>query len=257
MSRLNEGSKRILTTHTGSLPRPDALSALLFARMTKQPYAPADMLAQTAAAVAATVRKQMEVGIDIVSDGEQSKTSFQLYATERLGGLTPITPKLGERRTRENINFPTFYRNGEHSGSAQARWACTAPITYANLEPLKADLANLKAALVGVDPIDVIMAALPAGTVSGAPKVRAMEIIDELESEKRGISYAGAAGYISAEGEVDTCILLRTALFKDGVMYVQAGGGVVADSDPVAEYEETLHKSRALRRAAEEAWRFG
>ncbi|MEY4249840.1 MAG: anthranilate synthase component [Pseudomonadota bacterium] len=109
----------------------------------------------------------------------------------------------------------------------------------------------------GVDPIDVIMAALPAGTVSGAPKVRAMEIIDELESEKRGISYAGAAGYISAEGEVDTCILLRTALFKDGMMYVQAGGGVVADSDPVAEYEETLHKSRALRRAAEEAWRFG
>jgi anthranilate synthase component 1 len=109
----------------------------------------------------------------------------------------------------------------------------------------------------GVDPIDVIMAALPAGTVSGAPKVRAMEIIDELESEKRGISYAGAAGYISSEGEVDTCILLRTALFKDGMMYVQAGGGVVADSDPVAEYEETMDKSRALRRAAEEAWRFG
>ena len=108
----------------------------------------------------------------------------------------------------------------------------------------------------GVDPVDVIMAALPAGTVSGAPKVRAMEIIDELESEKRGISYAGAAGYISAEGQVDTCILLRTALFKDGMMYVQAGGGVVADSDPIAEYEETLHKSRALRRAAEEAWRF-
>jgi anthranilate synthase component 1 len=108
----------------------------------------------------------------------------------------------------------------------------------------------------GVDPVDVIMAALPAGTVSGAPKVRAMEIIDELESEKRGIGYAGAAGYISADGSVDTCILLRTALFKDGIMYVQAGGGVVADSDPDAEYEETLHKSAALRRAAAEAWRF-
>ena len=108
----------------------------------------------------------------------------------------------------------------------------------------------------GVDPVDVIMAALPAGTVSGAPKVRAMEIIDELESEKRGIGYAGAAGYISADGSVDTCILLRTALFKDGIMYVQAGGGVVADSDPDAEYEETLHKSAALRRAASEAWRF-
>ena len=107
-----------------------------------------------------------------------------------------------------------------------------------------------------VDPVDVLMAALPAGTLSGAPKVRAMEIIDELELEKRGIAYAGAAGYISSGGAIDTCILLRTALFKDGMMYVQAGGGVVADSDPDAEYDETLHKARALARAAEEAWRF-
>jgi anthranilate synthase component 1 len=108
----------------------------------------------------------------------------------------------------------------------------------------------------GVDPVDVLMAALPAGTLSGAPKVRAMEIIDELESEKRGIGYAGAVGYFGADGSVDTCIVLRTALLKDGVMYVQAGGGVVADSDPVAEYEETVQKSRALQRAAAEAWRF-
>jgi anthranilate synthase component 1 len=108
----------------------------------------------------------------------------------------------------------------------------------------------------GVDPVDVLMAALPAGTLSGAPKVRAMQIIDELESEKRGIGYAGAVGYFGADGSVDTCIVLRTALFKDGMMYVQAGGGVVADSDPDAEYEETVHKSMALRRAAEEAWRF-
>jgi len=109
----------------------------------------------------------------------------------------------------------------------------------------------------GLDPVDVILTALPAGTLSGAPKVRAMQIIDELETVKRGVTYGGAAGYISANGGVDTCIVLRTALIKDGVMYVQAGGGVVADSDPDAEYEETLHKSRALRRAAEEAWRFG
>jgi anthranilate synthase component 1 len=108
----------------------------------------------------------------------------------------------------------------------------------------------------GVDPVDVLMAALPAGTLSGAPKVRAMEIIDELEIEKRGVGYAGAVGYIGADGSVDTCIVLRTALVKDGMMYVQAGGGVVADSDPDAEYDETLHKSRALKRAAEEAWRF-
>jgi anthranilate synthase component 1 len=108
----------------------------------------------------------------------------------------------------------------------------------------------------GLDPVDVLMAALPAGTLSGAPKVRAMQIIDELESVKRGLTYAGAVGYFGADGSVDTCIVLRTGLIKDGVLHVQAGGGVVADSDPVAEYEETLQKARALRRAAEEAWRF-
>jgi anthranilate synthase component 1 len=112
------------------------------------------------------------------------------------------------------------------------------------------------AAPEGVDPVDVLLAALPAGTVSGAPKVRAMEIIDELETVKRGLGYAGAAGYISAKGEIDTCIVLRAALFKDGRIYAQAGGGVVADSDPKSEYEETLHKAGAARRAAEEAWRF-
>jgi anthranilate synthase component I len=109
----------------------------------------------------------------------------------------------------------------------------------------------------GVDPVDVLMAALPAGTLSGAPKVRAMQLIDELETQKRGIGYAGAVGYFGCDGDVDTCIVLRTALVKDGVMYVQAGGGVVADSDPDAEYEETLQKAAALMRAAEEAWRFG
>ena len=108
----------------------------------------------------------------------------------------------------------------------------------------------------GLDPVDVLMAALPAGTLSGAPKVRAMEIIDELESVKRGVAYAGAVGYFGADGSLDTCIVLRTGLVKDGMLYVQAGGGVVADSDPQAEYQETLQKVGALRRAAEEAWRF-
>jgi anthranilate synthase component I len=108
----------------------------------------------------------------------------------------------------------------------------------------------------GLDPVDVLLAALPAGTLSGAPKVRAMEIIDELESVKRGVAYAGAVGYFGADGSVDTCIVLRTGLIKDGALHVQAGGGVVADSDPDAEYEETLQKAGALRRAAAEAWRF-
>jgi anthranilate synthase component 1 len=105
------------------------------------------------------------------------------------------------------------------------------------------------------DAIDALMAGFPAGTLSGAPKVRAMEIIEELEPEQRGI-YAGCIGYFAANGEMDTCIGLRTAVVKDGVMYVQAGGGVVADSDPEAEFQETVMKARALMRAAEEAVKF-
>jgi anthranilate synthase component 1 len=105
------------------------------------------------------------------------------------------------------------------------------------------------------DALDALAAGFPAGTVSGAPKVRAMEIIDELEKEKRGV-YAGCVGYFSAAGEMDTCIVLRTALIKDGVMYVQAGAGIVADSDPKSEQQECINKARALFRAAEEARRF-
>ena len=102
------------------------------------------------------------------------------------------------------------------------------------------------------DAIDALVAGFPAGTVSGAPKVRAMEIIDELEKEKRGV-YAGCVGYFSADGEMDTCIVLRTALVKDGKMYVQAGAGIVADSDPETEQQECINKAKALFRAAEEA----
>ncbi|MCF8476550.1 MAG: anthranilate synthase component I, partial [Pseudolabrys sp.] len=105
------------------------------------------------------------------------------------------------------------------------------------------------------DALDALAAGFPAGTVSGAPKVRAMEIIDELEKEKRGL-YAGCVGYFSAAGEMDTCIVLRTALVKDGKMYVQAGAGIVADSNPDSEQQECVNKAKALFRAAEEARRF-
>jgi anthranilate synthase component 1 len=107
----------------------------------------------------------------------------------------------------------------------------------------------------GKDALDALIGGFPAGTVSGAPKVRAMEIIDELEPERRSF-YAGAVGYFSADGNMDTCIALRTALLKGGRMYVQAGGGVVTDSDPEAEYQESCNKARALIRAAEEAVSF-
>ena len=121
-------------------------------------------------------------------------------------------------------------------------------------------VSNVDGALAdGQDALSALLAGLPAGTVSGAPKVRAMQIIDELETEKRGV-YGGGVGYFGASGDMDICIALRTAVVKDGTLYVQAGGGVVYDSDPDAEYEETRQQGqgpapgrprrRAVRRRA-------
>jgi anthranilate synthase component 1 len=104
----------------------------------------------------------------------------------------------------------------------------------------------------GLDVVDALFAGFPAGTVSGAPKIRAMEIIDEVEVSRRGV-YGGAVGYFGADGALDTCIALRTAVLKDGMLHVQAGGGVVADSNPEAEWQETVNKAAALFRAAEQA----
>ncbi len=101
----------------------------------------------------------------------------------------------------------------------------------------------------GLDNVDALLAGLPAGTVSGAPKIRAMQIIDELEQSRRGI-YGGGIGYFGWNGDLDTCIALRTAVLKDGQLHIQAGGGVVLDSDPAYEFEETLHKAGALKQAA-------
>ena len=107
----------------------------------------------------------------------------------------------------------------------------------------------------GLDAVDAMIAGFPAGTVSGAPKIRAMQIIDELEPDRRGV-YSGAIGYISAAGDLDTCIALRTAQVCDGQLHIQAGAGIVYDSDPKAEFEETQNKAMALMRAAADALRF-
>jgi anthranilate synthase component 1 len=106
-----------------------------------------------------------------------------------------------------------------------------------------------------LDAVDAMIAGFPAGTVSGAPKIRAMQIIDKLEPDRRGV-YSGAIGYISAAGDLDTCIALRTALVRDGKLHIQAGAGIVYDSDPQAEYEETQNKAMALIRAAGDALQF-
>ena len=107
----------------------------------------------------------------------------------------------------------------------------------------------------GVDSISALLSGLPAGTVSGAPKIRAMEIIDELETEKRGL-FGGGVGYFAASGQMDFCIAIRTAILKNKVLYIQAGGGVVFDSKPEVEYQETLNKAKALIKAAEDAIHF-
>jgi anthranilate synthase component 1 len=101
-----------------------------------------------------------------------------------------------------------------------------------------------------LDAIDALKACLPAGTVSGAPKVRAMQILDEIEPTRRG-PYAGAVGYFDYGGNMDTCIALRTMVVTPGKVYIQAGAGIVADSDPTSEYQETLNKSKAMLKAVE------
>ena len=103
--------------------------------------------------------------------------------------------------------------------------------------------------------IDALMAGFPAGTVSGAPKIRAMEIIDELEPTRRGV-YAGMVGYFDGTDNMDNCIALRTAVIKDGMLHIQAGAGIVADSIPESEYQECVNKAKALHAAACSALRF-
>jgi len=100
----------------------------------------------------------------------------------------------------------------------------------------------------GMNAIDVLRSTFPAGTVSGAPKIRAMEIIDELEPVKRGV-YSGAVGYISWNGNMDTAIAIRTAVIKDKILHIQAGAGIVADSVPKNEWDETMNKGRAIFKA--------
>jgi len=167
MPRLDEERRRrILTTHTGSLPRPDDLSALMWAKMTGKPYDAGVLAQRTQAAVGEIVARQVELGLDIVSDGEQSKASFQGYAAERLSGLERIAPSGGNRRTRETLGFPAFYK-GAHSGTQPQQLACTGPITYTGQIALATDLDTLRAALKGRDPADVFVPSVSPSSCAG------------------------------------------------------------------------------------------
>lgn len=146
--------------------------------------------------------------------------------------------------------------NAAAAGPGSAHVRVTEAFTIERYSHVMHIVSNVEGELApGLAALDALMAGFPHGTVTGAPKIRAMEIINEVEPHKRGV-YAGGVGYFGAGGDMDTCIALRTAVVKDGQMHVQAGGGVVLDSDPEAELQETLHKSRALFRAADEAWRY-
>ncbi len=199
MSVIDESRRRILTTGVGSLPRRHSLSALLLARMLKQSYDPAALARETIEAVAEVVKKQLDIGIDIISDGEQSKTSFQHYIADRLTGLEPIQPARGEKRTRENTAFPTFYKGGAHSGSQQPRLACTGPIKYVGQEQLADDIANFKTALKQGDPIGTFIPSVSPSSCAGMMVNRfykneedhLLAVAEALREEYEGIVAAG------------------------------------------------------------------
>jgi anthranilate synthase component 1 len=154
-----------------------------------------------------------------------------------------------EKEKAEHIMLVDLGRNDVGRVSEIGSVKVTELMTVERYSHVMHIVSNVQGTLApGKNAFDVFRATFPAGTVSGAPKIRAMEIIEELESSRRGF-YAGAVGYFSFLGNMDTCITIRSILIKDGKAYVQAGGGVVADSDPEKEYEETLHKAQAIFKA--------
>jgi 5-methyltetrahydropteroyltriglutamate--homocysteine methyltransferase len=179
MSLTDERQRRICTTHVGSLPRPLSLSAKLFARMSGQNYDAKALDAELHTAVGDIVKKQAELKVDVISDGELSKTSFQYYVTDRLSGIEPFKPKPGVRTTRENKAFPTFYKDGSHSGTQPTRYACTGPLKYAGQKQVQADIDNLKAGLKGASPVDVFMPSVSPSSCVGLMENRYYKTEDE------------------------------------------------------------------------------
>ena len=209
-------------------------------------------------------------------DFQVSGSSPEILVRVRKGVVTvrPIagtlprgaTPELDEANAQKLISDPKeraehlmlldLGRNDVGRVAARGTVEVTESFTIERYSHVMHIVSNVQGVLKdGEDMVSALAAGFPAGTTSGAPKIRAMEIITELEPHARGV-YAGGVGYFGAGGDMDTCIALRTAVFKGGRIHVQAGGGVVFDSNPESEFQETIHKASALFRAAEEAARY-
>jgi 5-methyltetrahydropteroyltriglutamate--homocysteine methyltransferase len=165
---MKRSRERILTTHAGSLARPDALRALLTAKDDAAPYDAAALDAQVRDAVAGVVRQQMAVGLDVVNDGEQSKRNFTTYARERLGGIEERGLRPGERVLaqiygRDAAEFPEFFAGRGNLAGREA--VCTGPLTYIGQRAVEADIANFRAALTGVEPAEAFLPAVAPGTI--------------------------------------------------------------------------------------------
>ncbi len=179
MSIASERTKRILTTHVGSLPRPASLSEIMAERLDGRAYDRAVYDAEVAKAVAGTVAWQCEHGIDIVSDGEQSKAGFFAYVRERVSGVEPNPERQQRTSTRERNDFPEFYAAG-HSGTQPAGSLCTGPLAYVGHELLQTDIANAKKALEGRKAEDLFFPCASVGTVEGAVINRHYKSEDEF-----------------------------------------------------------------------------
>jgi anthranilate synthase component 1 len=191
---------------------------------------------------------------------QDGNVTVRPVAGTRKRGASPVEDKAleadllaDEKECAEHLQLLDLGRNDAGRVAAVGSVKVTERFIVERYSHVMHIVSNVEARLAkGLDAFDVLRATFPAGTVSGAPKVRAMEIIDELEPVKRGI-YAGAVGYIGFHGDMDLAISIRTAVLKDGQIHVQAGAGLVADSDPDAEWQETQNKARAMLRAAEMA----
>jgi anthranilate synthase component 1 len=201
-----------------------------------------------------------EILVRLEDEGETKKVTVRPIAGTRKRGATAADDEalaadlLADPKERaEHLMLLDLGRNDAGRVAKIGTVKVTDQFTIERYSHVMHIVSNVEATVRDDEgPMSVLKATFPAGTVSGAPKVRAMEIIDELEPSKRGI-YAGAAGYLGFNGDMDLCIAIRTAVVKDGRIFVQAGAGIVADSDPDSEWQETLNKARAQLRAAEMA----